>query len=216
MKPSIFLFCFFSAFIILNSRKVSAFENNNPTLTQEDSSHYIKHEIVVENKRITFSLPSSYLDSCYVMQNWIVSFWSGYEYKKILCSSEYNSFSFLIRTDSIGIKDEKTRDFYMKKEIFKRFTLYNSILPIVPFVEKKQDVFGHSYYLISGASVDVLKKEKKFDVEEQHSIYSYFAYFTFFGMETYEFVLESRDNVNDFSYEEKRKIIESVRIEEIR
>jgi hypothetical protein len=86
---------------------------------------------------------------------------------------------------------------------------------MIPFFEKCKNSNGHIFYLCSSACIDRLEEEKLLSEDEQNSVYSEFDYITCFDKKSYVYRLINREPIKDFSYEEKKYIIESVRIEEI-
>ena len=52
---------------------------------------------------------------------------------------------------------------------------------------------------------------KEYNIDSGDSICSTFEYVTYYEDVRYHFVLYSEEHINDFSYEEKRKILESIR-----
>lgn len=185
----------------------------NTVVAQKETQNYIIHELVVDGKKISFSLPNYYSDTYTPSVPFIGSRWSGYKKKYIYYSTENdnNSFSFLICDDSLGVKGEKMIDYYIYN-LVKEFA-FNVLNPMIPFIEKKKDNKGHIYYLLMSSCIDTLEREHIFNLEEKHLVYSHFAYITYFGSERYQFILETRDKIGDFSYEEKEKILESINIE---
>jgi hypothetical protein len=88
--------------------------------------------------------------------------------------------------------------------------------PMILFSEKRTDKNGHIFYLCYAACVERLSEEADIPEEKQNSIYSNFYCMTIFDKKIYAYTLITHEKIMDFSYEEKKKIIESVRIEEIK
>ncbi|MDR2064123.1 MAG: hypothetical protein LBP85_00190 [Prevotellaceae bacterium] len=63
---------------------------------------------------------------------------------------------------------------------------------------------------------DFLKEESHLPKENQNCVCSNFGYITYFKDKCYSGILETREKISDFSYEQKKYIIESVRIEDIK
>jgi hypothetical protein len=189
--------------------------NNKTVVTQEEDNikmenGYKKHEIIYENKHISFIIPDIYTTS--YRPDRILDMWAGCDKKYIYYSPENddNSLSFVIFENDY---DESSIDSFIIRDI--KESIYME-LPIVPFYEKRKDKNGHVYYLCVSSCYDFLKEESKLPVEMQNCIYSQFLYVTYFGKKAYLFMLKTREKIKDFSYEEKKYIVESVRIEEIK
>ena len=159
-------------------------------------------EFIACGKRISVILPDEYVhtdtfDFIYALRL------SGCDIDtfKVFYSTQNKENIFLI-----GIAPEELPIDSLHTRYFKYFTANG----MVPFFEKKYDKNDNVYYLLMTA------KMKSLSLKEQVCSYSEFAYITISGKKLYTCFLTSYDPIDSFSYEEKRKIIESVRIEDVK
>lgn len=171
-----------------------------------------EHKIVIEGKNVYFVLPDYYSDS-YIPNSMIISSWAGYIAKHAFYSTKNNQsfFSILVFDEKDTLYNENNLDAY----IYLYTTLsVNGVPPAVPLIEKKRDDTGQEYCLIMQSCFDTREEEKELEPIEQNAVWSQFSYVTFFGTMQYVCVLQTRESIGDFSYKEKREIIESIRIED--
>ena len=171
-----------------------------------------QHKILIDGKYISFMLPKCYSDT-FLPNSLVVSYWAGYEEKHVFYSTENieNFFSVVVYDNGMKLETEAEMDTLMYIDLFKN--LITNIPPVVPFIEKKKDKKGRIYYLTMSSYVDSIYSERNLELNEQHLIHSEFAYGIYLDFKYYMCVLITQDKISEFSYEEKRKIIESVRIE---
>jgi hypothetical protein len=173
---------------------------------------YKKHEIIFDNKRISFVIPEYYSDTYKSKILWGRHDSKWYDTIKTFYSTknDYNFIEYIIcETDY----DESTIDSFIIRDVLESVYMEP---PMVPFYEKRKDKNKHVFYLCMASCFDFLKKELHISNEMQHCVYSHFFYITFFGKKCHIYLLETREPIKDFSYAEKKYIIESVRIEEIK
>ena len=198
-------FCLPLINIACNHNKTTA--DSSANLTEK----YVKHKVLFKGKTITFSLPKCYYSRKYGEDEMRLSD-KARDHGILYFSKEnkYDSFSILTYIDSTGMKGEEATDKYMKS-LVEWYVFFEP--PMVPFIEKKKDSKGHIYYLVMTSGIDSLEREDTLELHDKHLIYSRFDYITYFENEMYLLELETRDKIDKFSYEEKKKIMESIVIE---
>jgi hypothetical protein len=191
---------------------VSCYNNNFQSDDYKVKDGYKKHEIIFENKRISFVIPEYYSDTYKPNKEIWEDDFRWFDLKKVFYSTknDYNSIEFIIFED---IYDESSIDEIIPVQTNVFIHLEP---PMVPFYEKRKDNNGHTFYLCAAACIDRLKEENELPEEEKNSVYSEFDYMLCISKKSYVYRLISREPIKDFSYEEKKYIIESVRIEEIK
>jgi hypothetical protein len=196
---------------------------NKPNENSLIEDGFQRHEVVIEDKCISFILPICYSDT-FRTTNWgVASRWAGQLRKHIFYSMENdrNAFAILLYDMEKGfLKKEEMEEFYMYEFLHWRITSPNfDFCRIVPFMERQKDETGQIYYLSMGSAVFPLYDEQHLEKDEQHLIWSEFycrmcpkkSISKYFSCE-----LITNDKIKDFSYEEKRKIMESIRIEDVK
>lgn len=163
---------------------------------------YKQHEVILKGKRITFILPEYYVrtDDCYKKVRRALS---GCYVDTVICfcSMKDSINNFLISTAMSDYKESEINA-SIKNEFF-----FHTSQNVVPFIEKKYDENKHLFYITMVSKIEKIPMEKP-------CIYSRFSYYTIFKDRYYMCVLNKIEPLNnDFSYEEKRKIIESIKIE---
>ena len=200
-----FLFILFLLFLYSCNKTQSQYGD------YEIKEGYIQHEVVYANKRIMFVLPECYSDT-YIPPDIMLDRWPGTDKKRIFYSTKnkYNSFAF-----TVGEYDynEHPIDSAINKAIQRSIYLDP---PMITFFEKVHDKTGHIFHIGKASCIDFLESESHIPKEDQNAVFSVFTYATYFGKKCYLCELETREPIKDFSYEEKKYIIESVRIEEIK
>ena len=165
---------------------------------------YKQHEVILRGKRITFVLPEEYVCSeecnkkarressgCY------------YDTAICFCSVKDSTNRFGISTAMSDYKESEI-DKWAENNFY-----FHTAQNMVPFIEKRYDENGHVYYLSMAASIE------KNPMEEKSYIFLVFSYFTIFQDRYFSFILMPTKPIDhNFSYEE-RKIIESIKIEDI-
>ncbi|MDR1346863.1 MAG: hypothetical protein LBJ63_00295 [Prevotellaceae bacterium] len=187
-------------------------DNNSQLEYYEIKDEYKKHEIIFENKSISFIIPEYYSDT-YIPPDIMLDKWAGSDEKHIFYSTKnkYNSFSFTVVENSYY--DGWSMDSIMDYGVL--MSIYGEPL-MVPFCELRKDKNGLVFELRMSACYDFLKEESHIPKEIQNCVYGDFAYIAKFNNKFYLCVLETREKISEFSYEEKKYIIESVRIEKIK
>ncbi|HOF15599.1 MAG TPA: hypothetical protein PLF32_02160 [Bacteroidales bacterium] len=164
-----------------------------------------QHEVIMNGKHISFILPENYIhtDMSDIRTREEAS---GVDFLtlKTFYSTQNNKNKFITAIFPTEY-NESSIDLYMKSYFY-----YWIVQDMVPFFEKKYDKNNHVYYLVMTAKIESIPQT------EQKYIHSEFLYITIFGEGYYLCGLSSYDPIDSFSYEEKRKIIESVKIEEIK
>ncbi|HOR81470.1 MAG TPA: hypothetical protein PLF32_02295 [Bacteroidales bacterium] len=197
VKKSNYLFILISiSLVFYTSQQIDEFSRENKL---------IEHEFNARGMRISFILPEDYKHT-EICDNIVKVDASGCDTDtlKAFCSLKNDINKFVILLEPIVYKelsiDTLIKDF---------FEFYLS-QDMIPFFEKKYDNNNHVYYLLMAAKIDSIP-----GIKEQY-IHSLFKYITIFGKTIYNCTLVTYDPIDSFSYEEKRKIIESVKIEEIK
>ena len=210
MKKFLIFYCAISILLLFCSTNIE----DNP-LSKEG---FQRHEVVMGGKRISFILPNCYTDTA-CLKGCIAPHWSGCKEHHVFFSMENDAnFFYVVLCKEYG----KTVDLIESQKFYGRALDYPCI---VYFTEKKKDENGNIYSVSMGSSMYPIAKEEDLALEEQRLIHSYFD-FTLYVAEyvedssqpnfkIYICALRTRDKIRDFSYEEKKKIIESVRIEDI-
>ncbi len=192
----IIVFCIMSMFFMACNHKVA--KNSFP------EKGYKQHEVIFKGKRITFMLPEDYVSSeecnikarrassgCYY--DTLTGFWS--------VKDSINNFGIVT---AMSDYKESEIDTSIKNE----FNFWKA-QGAVPFIEKKYDENKHVYYITMVSMIEQIPTEEPY-------IFSKFVYFTIFQDRYFRCELNMIEPVNhNFSYEEKRKIIESIKIEDI-
>jgi hypothetical protein len=209
MKRNALKFIIFN-FVIALLLSCNGKDDNFQSEHYEIKDGYKKHEIIFENKRISFVIPEYYSDT-YIPSGIMLDRWHGTDKKYVFYSTKnkYNSFSFIVVENDY---DESTMDTGINQWI--QVSIYMDP-PIVPFYEKKKNKNNHVFYLYSSSCFDFLNEESHLPKEDQNCVFSNFGYVTYFKEKCYAGILETREKISEFSYEGKKYIIESVRIEEI-
>lgn len=166
---------------------------------------YKQHEVIFKGKRITFVLPKDYVysEECTIQQ---ARESSGCYYDTAICFwSVKDSLKILGISTAMSDYKESEIDKWAEDNFY-----FQTSQNMVPFIEKKYDENKHVYYLTMAATI------KKSPMEEESYIFSVFSYFTIFQDRYFSCQLNMIEPIDhNFSYEEKRKIIESIKIEDI-
>jgi len=197
VKKSNYLFILISiSLVFYKSQQIYEFSRENKL---------IEHEFNARGMRISFILPEDYKHT-EICDNIVKVDASGCDIDtlKAFCSLKNDINKFIIAI-APSIYEEFLIDTFIK-ECFKFYLAQD----MISFFEKKYDNNNHVYYLLMAAKIDSIP-----GIKEQY-IYSLFKYITIFGETAYNCILVTYDPIDSFSYEEKRKIIESVKIEEIK
>lgn len=165
---------------------------------------YKQHEVIFKGKRITFVLPEDYVSSeeCNIKARRRSS-GCYYDTLTSFCSVKDGTNRFGISTAMSDYKESEI-DTCIKNEFY-----FWKAQGAVPFIEKKYDENKHAYYITMVSMIEHIPTEEPY-------IFSAFSYFTIFKDRYFYCTLSMIEPVNhNFSYEEKRKIIESIKIEDI-
>jgi len=174
--------------------------NNKTERNYSLENGWQQHEFVMDGKRISFILPEHYINTEMANQKAAIRE-SGcyYDTIHVFYSTLNNENEFLI-----CIVTEEALIDKLVMNYFHNFTGNG----MVSFFEKRQDENNHVFYLLMGARVEIHRQSNYF--------LSHFMYLTVLEERYYACRLTTYDPVYiNFSYEEKRKIIESVRIEDV-
>ena len=192
----IIVFCIMSLFFMACSHKTA--KNSLP------EKGYKQHEVILYGKRITFLLPEDYVysEECTIQQ---ARESSGCYYDTAICFwSIKDSLKILGISTAMSDYKESEIDKWAEGNFY-----FQTAINMVPFIEKRYDENGHVYYLSMAARIE------KSPMEEKSYIFSVFSYFTIFQDRYFSFMLMPQKPIDhNFSYEE-RKIIESIKIEDI-
>jgi len=194
-----FIFCFITSIFL-------AFCNNKSEENGSLENGWKQHELIMYGKRISFILPDYYVhtDTC---DNIRYSISSGCLKDTIyaFCSMKNSENYFMIGIEPV-YDNELSIDSFFKTNFY-----YYTAQDMVPFFERRRDKNNRVFYLTMASTME------KFSEQSDSYIYTIFSYKTIIGEKWYTCGLSTYDPIdNNFSYEEKRKIIESVRIEDIK
>jgi len=166
---------------------------------------WLQHEFVANGKRISFILPEHYV-SAGGYNDMIARGSNDIEALDRYYSMKNNKNRFEITIESCSDFIDTTIDAFFEN----RFYTYTDCY-MVPFIEKKYDKNNHAFCLVMSSKI------VRFPEQSDEYIYSNFSYVTILGKKLYSCRLSAHEPIdNNFSYEEKRKIIGSVRIEDIK
>jgi hypothetical protein len=163
-----------------------------------------QHKLVMNGKCISFILPEYYVSTDEFNDNMFA------EAQNNDVEALYAFYSTKNNEDKFVITIQPKNQYATTIDSFFKHHFYTYIdCNMVPFFEKKREN-NHVFYLIMTSKID------DFFCPKGTYIYSHFSYITILEEKLYFCSLTMYDPVdNSFSYEEKRKIIESVRIEDI-
>ena len=212
MKNIFLFYCVIFLFLLSCSTNI----RENPVL--EDG--FQQHEVVMDGKRIYFILPHCYTDT-FCLNGLLGSYWSCVCIEKHVFYSMENDENFF---SIVLLKEDDTTENLVYARIDQYFRHFVIDYPnIVSFTEKKKDKNGNLCYLSMGSCVSPIVWEENLELDEQRLIHSRFDFTVYlkcsdstFYSKYYLCALRTRDKIRNFSYEEKRKIIESVRIEDVK
>jgi len=175
------------------------------------------HSFNTNNLTINFSLPSYYTkidneDFCKVIGNYSDEIIRNTKTLFVSNENTKNLFTISCFYDSlIDLNLNRDIDSYV---IFFLKEYYHALYPGVTLTERKIDKNGNIfYYLMISCRYPYDHKMTFFDFMKTDSVYSKFEFYTIVDDQHISIVLESIENIKDFSYEEKRKILESITIE---
>lgn len=181
---------------------------------------FIEHSYSVDGKKIKFSLPKWYSDQNmedkrklpqYVDHDMI----RFSEFVFFSTKNDNSFFSLYIRNDSLDSYLSKYPNNVLDSFIASSMPVYK-YYPGTVFTEKKWDNNNHPYYnqVYSCRYYDTMRYDHPIiKLSESDSIESKFTYITYFGMKGYIFIFSSIESIKEFSYEEKRQVLESISIE---
>lgn len=169
---------------------------------------YKQHEVILRGKRITFVLPEYYesTEDCYKK---IRRASSGCYLDTVICFCSMKDDS-IIRDYAISTALSDYKESEIDTCIKNEFYFWKA-QGVIPLIEKKYDENNHVYYITMVSMIE------QYDVTTEDTfILSTFRYFTIFKDRYFLCSLNMFEPVNHkFSYQEKRKIIESIKIEDI-
>ncbi|MDD4545573.1 MAG: hypothetical protein PHP27_07025 [Bacteroidales bacterium] len=181
--------------------------------------YFVEHTYTVDGKKIKFSLPKWYTDKNIEDKRKLPQYldhdmirFSEFVFFSTKCDNSF--FLLYIRNDSLDSYLSKYPDNVLDSFIASSMRIYK-YYPGTVFTEKKWDKNNHPYYnqVYSCRYYDTMRYEHPIiKLSESDSIESKFTYITYFGMKGYVFIFSSIESINDFSYEEKRQVLESISI----
>lgn len=182
--------------------------------------YFVEHSYSVNGRTIKFSLPKWYTDKNvedkrYLPQHVRSTDIRFSEFIYFSTKNDNNYFLLYIRHDGLDSHLNKYPDNVLDSFITSSMRAYK-YNPGITFNEKKWDVNNHPYYnlIYLGRYYHWMDYRDPINkLVESDSIESKFAYITYFGMTGYAFLLSSIEGIDEFSYEEKRQVLESISIE---
>ena len=182
--------------------------------------YFVEHTYTVDGKKIKFSLPKWYTDKNIEDKRKLPQYVDSdnIRFSEFVFFSQKNDnsyFSLLIRNDSLDSYLSRYPDNILDT-LVSYFTIASSqSSPGTVLTEKKWDKNNHPYYYFISSNRYYQRMRYDHPIEkliQSDSIESEFMYITYFGMKGYVFIFSSIESINDFSYEEKRQVLESISI----
>lgn len=183
-------------------------------------NYFVEHSYSVDGKKIKFSLPKWYTDKNMEHKRHLPQYVDHdmvrfSEFVFFSTKNDNSFFSLYIRNDSLDSYLGKYPDNVLDSFTASSMRIYK-YYPGTVFTEKKWDNNNHPYYnqVYSCRYYDTMRYDHPINkLSESDSIESKFTYITYFGMKGYVFIFSSIESIKEFSYEEKRKVLESISIE---
>ena len=169
---------------------------NDPILTMME-----KHEVDINGKKAFFSLPLDYQNSVPPKRDNFEEYDRLFFYESQSNSNNY--FVIIEKDEDVVLPDALECYVEYVKEVNKAYI--NS----VTCTEKKTLNDHPLYYMMHFYRYPLSHGE--YNINGGDSICSSIEYITYYENIRYHFVLYSEEHVDDFSYEEKRKVLESIR-----
>jgi len=184
--------------------------------------YFVEHSCSVEGKEIKFSLPKWYTDKNIEEKRKLSQYVDSdnIRFSEFVFFSTKNNnsyFSMFIVDDQLNYnKYNNSEDILL--DSFASFYVDNYSIrnPGTIFKEKGFYKDNRPYYFLMASSRYPYKMDCD-DTEsflyKSDSIESEFLHVTYFGMKRYVFIFSSIESIKEFSYEEKRQVLESISIE---
>lgn len=184
--------------------------------------YFVEYSCSVEGKKIKFSLPQWYTDKNIEDKRKLPQymFRDDIKFSEFVFFSTKNDnsyFSMIIVEDKLNYnKYNHSEDLLL--DSFASFYVENYSIrsPGTVFKEKGFYKDNRPYYILMASSRHPYKMDcddNESFLYKSDSIESEFIHVTYFGMKRYVLLLSSIENIKEFSYEEKRQVLESISIE---
>lgn len=182
--------------------------------------YFVEHSCSVEGKKIKFSLPKWYTNKNIENKRKLSQYvdCDDIRFSEFVFFSTKNDnsfFSMFIVDDSLGYYNipedllvDSFASYYLEH--------YSIRSPGTVFKEKGFYKDNRPYYILMASSRHPYKMDcddNESFLYKSDSIESEFIHVTYFGMKRYVLLLSSIENIKEFSYEEKRQVLESISIE---
>ena len=182
--------------------------------------YFVEHSCSVEGKKIKFSLPKWYTNKNIEDKRKLSQYvdCDDIRFSEFVFFSTKNDnsyFSMFIVDDSLGYYNipedllvDSFASYYLEH--------YSIRSPGTVFKEKGFYKDNRPYYILMASSRHPYKMDcddNESFLYKSDSIESEFIHVTYFGMKRYVLLLSSIENIKEFSYEEKRQVLESISIE---
>lgn len=194
---------FFIKIIVIGVLLILIFSCTNHQIKDVQIIRLSEHELNINGRKAFFSLSKDYLkteipkiESDYTEDDNRIYFYQSQ-------INPNNYFTIISKEDKNIPHDGIDHYIEYAKEV------NNAYVNSITCTEKKILKGNSLYYLMNFYRYPFSYKE--YNIDSGDSICSTFEYVTYYEDVRYHFVLYSEEHINDFSYEEKRKILESIR-----
>ncbi len=213
------LFLYFVIFLMI-SCKAGNHQSEQPA---EAECNWMSHRFTIAGKTVRFLLPLEYTDKGIDRARALpqyrdnIAIFQQSEFIFISTKNNHNFFALFVNPDSLEFDRKKISVNSILDSVVAEMKILNrQVGRDILFTEKKQDKNKQPYYLLTASS----RYSKRITIDDpisklnrSDSIRTQLTYLTYIGMTGYSFGLESVESMSDFSYDEKRKILESITIE---
>jgi len=190
--------------IVFGALMMLTFSCSNHQIKDAQAVLLIDYELNINGKKAFFSLPKDY------SEHKIPKLESDYnedDNRKFFYISQTNPNNYF--TIIVGKEPPPLPSDYLDLYVRRAKNIGKAYINSITCTEKKT-FNGHSlYYLMKFYRYPL--PYNKYDINSGDSICSTFEYVTCYDNIRYHFVLYSEEPIDDFSYEEKRKVLESIR-----
>ncbi len=184
--------------------------------------YFVEHTYMVDGKKIKFSLPKWYTDKNIEDKRKLPQYVNRdvIRFSELVFFSQKNDNSYFAMfsvNDSMSYhKYNLTEDLLLDSLAAFYIDSYRLRSPGTMLKEKGLHKNNRPYFMLMVSSR--YYSRMKYDdpisnLYKSDSIESEFLHVTYFGLKRYVLLLSSIESINDFSYEEKRQVLESISIE---
>ena len=220
-KYNICRILFFLIIFFVQSCENKKKENND---NKSIDTNFVTHNFCIQGKNIQFSLPSWYTNENIEYKYQLKQYVDRDAVQLgdlVFFSTKNDDCFFVIRAEEESFREDL--DKLTKEQLIDSFLVYvkldYALRPFFTvFTEKRWDKNNNPYYFVMASSRyysprDFSKDDVATKLEETDLIQSEFSYIKYFGTKRFNLGLVCIENIREFSYEEKRKILESIKIE---